>query len=182
MRKLKLILHTNQLEDLSTSRHATWFRHIIFCKNVVFNFSYWSDGKCQEKLKTMLMQNVEPISIPAEKVNRKGNKKKKMQASSSGAVNFTFTATCGRKLCTAIPRKVVGKNVHAATQKVSMGYDQYTVPHTVVIEPAVFPSRNSCTLRLLTWRARMSTKTSHQTLQYCPKMLLFGELIMPNKE
>ena len=25
----------------------------------------------------MLMQNVEPISIPAEKVNRKGNKKKK---------------------------------------------------------------------------------------------------------
>ena len=128
-----------------------------------------------------------------------------MQASSSGAVNFTFTATCGRKLCTAIPRKIVGKNVHAAAQKVSMGYDQNTVPHSVVIEPAVFLSRNSCTLRLLTRRARMSTKTSHQTLQYCPKdldiqtrfdlknsrnkfdwlvheVLLFGELIMPNKE
>ena len=38
-----------------------------------------------------------------------------MQASSRGAVNFTFTATCGRKLCsvyTAISRKVVGKNVY----------------------------------------------------------------------
>ena len=64
-----------------------------------------------------------------------------MQASSRGAVNFTFTATCGRKLCsgyTAISRKVVGKNVHATTQKGSMGYDQYTVPHTVAIEPSVF--------------------------------------------
>jgi len=38
---------------------------------------------------------------------------------------------------TAISRKVVGKNVHATTQKGSMGYDQYTVPHTVAIEPSV---------------------------------------------
>ena len=52
---------------------------------MVFNFSYWSDGKCQEKLKTMRMQNLEPISIQAQKVN---------------AVIFTFIATCGRKLCT----------------------------------------------------------------------------------
>ena len=50
-----------------------------------------------------------------------------MQASTRGSVNFTFTATCGRKLCTgytAISRKVVGKNVHATTQKASMGYDR----------------------------------------------------------
>ena len=67
MRKLKLILHTNQLEGLSTSRHATYFRH-----NRWFSIStYWSDRKCQEKLKTMLMQNLEPISIQAKKVNRK---------------------------------------------------------------------------------------------------------------
>ena len=80
MRKLKLILHANQLEGLSTSRHATWFRHIFLYNNMVFNFSYKrsngkrSDGKCQEKLKTMLMQNLEPISIQAEKVNRKRKK------------------------------------------------------------------------------------------------------------
>ena len=63
-----------------------------------------------------------------------------MQASTRGAVNFTFTATCGRKLCTgytAISRKVVGKNVHATTQKVIMGYDQDTVPHFVAIEGTV---------------------------------------------
>ena len=72
MRKLKLILHTNQHEGLSTSRHAIFdFDTIFVCKNMVFNFSCWSDGKCQEKLKTILMQNLEPISIQAEKVNRK---------------------------------------------------------------------------------------------------------------
>ena len=76
MRKLKLILHSNQLEGLLTWRHATWFRHIFFCKNIVFNISYWSDGKCQEKLKTMLKQNLEPITIQAEKVNRKRKIKK----------------------------------------------------------------------------------------------------------
>ena len=66
--------------------------------------------------------------------------KKRMQASTRGAVDFTFTATCGRKLCTgytAISRKVVGKNVHATTQKGIMGYDQDTVPHSVPIELAV---------------------------------------------
>ena len=71
MRKLKLIPHTNQLEGLSTSRHATWFRHVFFSAKT------WSDGKCQEKLKIMLMQNLEPISIKAENVNRKWKKKKK---------------------------------------------------------------------------------------------------------
>ena len=64
-----------------------------------------------------------------------------MQASSRGAVNFTFTATCGRKLCTgytAISRKVVGKNVHATTQKGIMGYDQDTVPHSVAERTVLF--------------------------------------------
>ena len=64
-----------------------------------------------------------------------------MQAITRGGVNFTFTATCGRKLCTGytvISRKVVGKNVYATTQTGSMGYDQYTVPDSVAIEPIVF--------------------------------------------
>ena len=36
---------------------------------------------------------------------------------------------------TAISRKVVGETVHAAIPKGNMGYDQYTVPATVVVEP-----------------------------------------------
>ena len=36
---------------------------------------------------------------------------------------------------TAISRKVVGKTVHATIQKGNMGYDQYTVPDTVAVEP-----------------------------------------------
>ena len=67
--------------------------------------------------------------------------KKRMQASTRGAVNsITFTATCGRKLCTgytAISRKVVGKNVHSTTQKGIMGFDQHTVPHSVAIKRTV---------------------------------------------
>ena len=65
---------------------------------------------------------------------KKKKEKKRMQAITRGGVNFTFTATCGRKLCTgyaAISRKVVGKNVHTTTQTGSMGYDQYTVPQSV---------------------------------------------------
>ena len=38
-------------------------------------------------------------------------------------------------LYTAISRKVVGKSVHAAIPKGNMGYDQYTVPDTVAVEP-----------------------------------------------
>ena len=34
---------------------------------------------------------------------------------------------------TAISRKVVGRNVHATIPKGNMGYDQYTVPDTVVV-------------------------------------------------
>ena len=36
---------------------------------------------------------------------------------------------------TAISRKVVGKHVHATISKSNMGYDQYTVPDTVAVEP-----------------------------------------------
>ena len=36
---------------------------------------------------------------------------------------------------TAISRKVVGENVHATIPKGNMGYDQYTVPDTVAVEP-----------------------------------------------
>ena len=36
---------------------------------------------------------------------------------------------------TAISRKVVGENVHVTIPKGNMGYDQYTVPETVAVEP-----------------------------------------------
>ena len=38
-------------------------------------------------------------------------------------------------LFTAISRKVVGK-VHTIILKGNMGYDQYTVPDTVAVEPS----------------------------------------------
>ena len=38
-------------------------------------------------------------------------------------------------LFTLISRKVVEKNVHATIPKGNMGYDQYTVPDTVAVEP-----------------------------------------------
>ena len=38
-------------------------------------------------------------------------------------------------LYTAILRKVVGKYVHATIPKGNMGYDQYTVPGFVAVEP-----------------------------------------------
>ena len=51
-------------------------------------------------------------------------------------------------LYTAISRKVVGKSVHAAIPKGNMGYDQYTVPDTVAVEP---------TLLLLSFSTRKHT-------------------------
>ena len=36
---------------------------------------------------------------------------------------------------TAISRKVVGIKVHATIPKGNVGYDQYTVPDTVAVEP-----------------------------------------------
>ena len=36
---------------------------------------------------------------------------------------------------TAISRKVVGKTAHATIPKGNMGYDRYTVPDTVAVEP-----------------------------------------------
>ena len=51
-----------------------------------------------------------------------------------------FFWTCGNYVCgiyihTAILRRVVGKNVHVTIPKGNMGYDQYTVPGTVAVEP-----------------------------------------------
>ena len=42
------------------------------------------------------------------------------------------------RLYTAISKKVVGKNVHAIIPKGNMGYDQYTVPDTVLTFLAFF--------------------------------------------
>ena len=39
------------------------------------------------------------------------------------------------ELYTAISKNVVGKTVHATIPKGNMGYDQYTVPDTVAVEP-----------------------------------------------
>ena len=39
-----------------------------------------------------------------------------------------------RALCTAISRKVVGKNAQVTIPKGNMGYDQYTVPDTAAVE------------------------------------------------
>ena len=51
-------------------------------------------------------------------------------------VTVHFSATIlSWHLYTAISRKVVGKNVHATIPKGNMGYDQYTVPDTVAVEP-----------------------------------------------
>ena len=38
-------------------------------------------------------------------------------------------------LDTVISRKVVGKNAQATIPKGNMGYDQYTVPEIVAVEP-----------------------------------------------
>ena len=38
---------------------------------------------------------------------------------------------------TAISKKVVGKKLHATIPKGNMGYDEYTVTHTVAIEPTI---------------------------------------------
>ena len=48
----------------------------------------------------------------------------------------TGTKTAKRKCSsgTAISRKV-GKNVHATIPKGNIGYDQFTVPDTVAVEP-----------------------------------------------
>ena len=49
--------------------------------------------------------------------------------------NYDTYSEIPDKLYTAITRKVVGKNVHATIPKGNMGYDQYTVPDTVAVEP-----------------------------------------------
>ena len=44
------------------------------------------------------------------------------------------------KMFTAIARKVVGQNVHATIPKGNMGYEQYSVPDTVAVEPTLLLS------------------------------------------
>ena len=41
-------------------------------------------------------------------------------------------------------KKVVGKNVRATIPKGNMGYDQYTVPDTVAVEPTLGSRDFSC--------------------------------------
>ena len=57
----------------------------------------------------------------------------------TGKLKFKFilfqTITLWVDWYTAISRKVVGKNVHATIPKGNMGYDQFTVPDTVAVEP-----------------------------------------------
>ena len=43
-------------------------------------------------------------------------------------------------LDTVISRKVVGKNAQATIPKGNMGYDQYTVPEIVAVEPVFVAS------------------------------------------
>ena len=51
---------------------------------------------------------------------------KKDRKTGGGGIYILYTATS---------RKVVGKNVQATIPKGSMGYDQYIVPYTVLVEP-----------------------------------------------
>ena len=48
---------------------------------------------------------------------------------------FIELIACYQLMYTAISRKVVGKTVHATIPKGNMGYDQYTFPDTVAVEP-----------------------------------------------
>ena len=50
-------------------------------------------------------------------------------------VKISITSTYCTKLYTAISRKVVGKTVHGTIPKGNVGYDQYTVPDIVAVEP-----------------------------------------------
>ena len=51
---------------------------------------------------------------------------------------------CTTKVHTAISRKVVAKNAHATIPKGNMGYDQYTVPDFVAVEPTFVALVNIC--------------------------------------
>ena len=61
-------------------------------------------------------------------------------AAFTAVLNRSREWPCGqvgpKQLFTAISRKVVGKNVHATIPKGNMGYNQYTVPGIVAVEPS----------------------------------------------
>ena len=78
-------------------------------------------------------------------------------------------------LDTVISRKVVGKNAQATIPKGNMGYDQYTVPEIVAVEP-VFVAFLTSTHKQTSMasRANLSNflksselKTTHNTFRDC---------------
>ena len=78
-------------------------------------------------------------------------------------------------LYTAISRKVVGRNVHKTIPKGNMGYDQYTVPGFVAVEPT-FVAFLSALANICPWPLvsffqiplkNSELKTTQNTLQDC---------------
>ena len=72
---------------------------------------------------------------------------------------------------TAILRKVVGNNVHATIPKGNMGYDQYTVPDNVAVEPTFVDFLyHSQTYDLLFFQISLKNsklQTTHNTFWAC---------------
>ena len=54
----------------------------------------------------------------------------------SASQNIRRALNDNMEMHTAISRKVVGKNVHATIPKGNTGYNQYTVPDIVAVEPS----------------------------------------------
>ena len=73
---------------------------------------------------------------------------------------------------TAISRKVVGENVHTTSMKGNMGYDQYTVPDSVAVEPT-FVSVSFSTRKhtSIVARAILSNFCEDQLTQNLPQYL-----------
>ena len=93
-------------------------------------------------------------------------------AARPGNKSLPFTQTCWSiRICyTAISIKIVGKNVHATISKCNMGYDQYTVPDTVAVEPAfvTFLQHSQTPVHGLSCHSfRLLFKTTHNTFRDC---------------
>ena len=87
-----------------------------------------------------------------------------------------FFWTCGNYVCgiyihTAISRRVVGKNVHVTIPKGNMGYDQYTVPGTVAVEPTFVDFLYLLQMYVLLFfqisLKNSELKTTHNTFRGC---------------
>ena len=79
---------------------------------------------------------------------------------------------------TAILKKVVGKKLHATIPKGNMGYDQYTVPNTVAMEPTfvafLISTRKHTAMasraivsNFFLFPKNSELKTTHNTFQDC---------------